>query len=200
MAEPPSPESQGLCSGSRHSGPGRRLRSGALWGQSGSRRLLSRAGGSQGCPSAGAGRLRALLILSPVEPTAGPRSRKEAVQAALLGSRLPAVLVSERREGLRPGSQAATGSVYVQCTTEKGASGSAPGPSPRPQGSGLQRPFELVPREMLPDGGLGAGGISQFPPDHLWGGGGTVRGRPAPRRPGGLWAQTAPLLKIAHIP
>jgi hypothetical protein len=34
----------------------------------------------------------------------------------------------------------------------------------------LQRPLELVTRQVLPDGGLGAGSISQFPPDHLWGG------------------------------
>ena len=53
-------------------------------------------------------------------------------------------------------------------------------------GAALQRPFELVPREVLPDGGLGAGGISQFPPDHLWGGrGAAVRGRPSPSRPWG---------------
>lgn len=37
-------------------------------------------------------------------------------------------------------------------------------------GTALQRPLELVPRQVLPDGGLGAGGISQFSPDHLWGG------------------------------
>lgn len=34
-------------------------------------------------------------------------------------------------------------------------------------GTALQRPLELVPRQVLPDGGLGAGGISQFSPDHV---------------------------------
>lgn len=63
---------------------------------------------------------------------------------------------------------------------EKEDSGSARGPAHvwGPQagpvhvhrGTALQRPFELVSRQVLPDGGLGAGGISQFSPDHLWGG------------------------------
>lgn len=39
--------------------------------------------------------------------------------------------------------------------------------SPHPRRKGLQRPLELVPRQVLPDGGLGAGGIPQFSPDHL---------------------------------
>lgn len=35
------------------------------------------------------------------------------------------------------------------------------------RGQALQRPLELVPRQVLPDGGLGAGRILQFSPDHL---------------------------------
>lgn len=104
-------------------------------GRSGSQRPLSWAGGSPGDRFARAGHLRAPLSLSPT--ATGPRGRKEAVQAALLGSRLPGVLVSERREGASPPAarrqQAAS---YVQSTREKGAGGSAQGPSPRPRGSG----------------------------------------------------------------
>lgn len=53
--------------------------------------------------------------------------------------------------------------------------------SPCPWRKGLQRPLELVPRQVLPDGGLGAGGIPQFSPDHLGQRGG-VSGAPRPPR------------------
>lgn len=59
-------------------------------------------------------------------------------------------------------------------------------------GAALQRPFELVPREVLPDGGLGAGGISQFPPDHLWGGGGRCEGKAHPEPPLGACGHRLP--------
>lgn len=54
--------------------------------------------------------------------------------------------------------------------------------SPCPWRKGLQRPLELVPRQVLPDGGLGAGGIPQFSPDHLGQRGG-VSGAPRPPEP-----------------
>lgn len=53
--------------------------------------------------------------------------------------------------------------------------------SPCPWRKGLQRPLELVPRQVLPDGGLGAGGIPQFSPDHLGQRGGVSGAPPAPR-------------------
>lgn len=60
-------------------------------------------------------------------------------------------------------------------------------------GAALQRPFELVPREVLPDGGLGAGGISQFPPDHLWGGRGCCcEGKAHPKPPLGACGHKLP--------
>lgn len=59
---------------------------------------------------------------------------------------------------------------YVQFTTEGWRCGQGPGRArPRLCSAALQRPLELVPRQVLPDGGLGAGGVSQLPPDHLWG-------------------------------
>lgn len=47
------------------------------------------------------------------------------------------------------------------------STGPQAGPVRVHRATALQRPLELVPRQVLPDGGLGAGGISQFPPDHL---------------------------------
>lgn len=133
-------------------------------------------------------------------PQPGPGAGRKPSRLLCWGAVSPLCWCLRGVRGRTPAARPRQAASYVQCTTEKGAGSSAPGPSPRPRGSGLQRPFELVPREMLPDGGLGAGSISQFPPDHLWGGGGTVRGRPAPSRPRGLWAQTAPLLRIARVP
>lgn len=52
--------------------------------------------------------------------------------------------------------------------------------SPCPWRKGLQRPLELVPRQVLPDGGLGAGGIPQFSPDHLGQRGGVSGVPPGP--------------------
>lgn len=51
----------------------------------------------------------------------------------------------------------------------QGGSARAPrGASHVPGRAALQRPLELVPRQVLPDGGLGAGRVPQLPPDHLW--------------------------------
>lgn len=51
-------------------------------------------------------------------------------------------------------------------------------PRPACPPTGLQRALELVSRQVLPDGGLGAGGVPKLPPDHLKEGKeGTVRGR-----------------------
>lgn len=52
--------------------------------------------------------------------------------------------------------------------------------SPCPWRKGLQRPLELVPRQVLPDGGLGAGSIPQFSPDHLGQRGGVSGVPPGP--------------------
>lgn len=64
---------------------------------------------------------------------------------------------------------------YVQ-VTEEGALLEPPRPACPP--TGLQRALELVSRQVLPDGGLGAGSVPKLPPDHLKDRKeGTVRGR-----------------------
>lgn len=119
-AEHPSSESQGLCSGSRRSGPSQRLRSGAPWG--------SLAAGSH-CPRQAAARGAPLLGLG-ISALLSPGAGRKLSRPLCWGTVSPLCWCLRGGRGPR---QAAS---YVQFTTERGAGGSAPGPSPRPQGSG----------------------------------------------------------------
>lgn len=56
---------------------------------------------------------------------------------------------------------------WARVSATSRASGLQAGPVHIHGGTALQRPLELVTRQVLPDGGLGAGCVSQFPPDHL---------------------------------
>lgn len=113
-------------------------------------------------------------------PPPPPAPRHSAAAHSPLLIVFPRIAGEGGRRWRRPGCQCHTRAGHVLCTIHHGerrcwarvsatsrASGLQAGPVHIHGGTALQRPLELVTRQVLPDGGLGAGCVSQFPPDHL---------------------------------
>lgn len=125
-------------------------------------------------------RPRAAFSLSAGRPQSGTEAGRVAQPQGTAGSLSSSVCWCVRRETearlsscWTHSSQVTAGSVL--CTIHHRKRTRWPATRPRhptgpvhvPGGAALQRPLELVPRQVLPDGGLGAGCVSQFSPDHL---------------------------------
>lgn len=183
-SEPPATDTElpgrGLgtqCSAGWRSGHSRWVRSGAPRVRSSHRGPLSGVGGRldeaplrQGRPSAphqwgpGAGTRLSRPPCCTEWPTA---SRLPGLLVCEEGGGGPAVRVLDPRQPGHGRQRPMYNSPQKKKTGACGSPGRPAGPVHIHGGAALQGSLELVPRQVLPDGGLGAGRIPQFSPDHL---------------------------------